>query len=157
QIEKLPMLPGAGTAGRYGRDLFDRCEAGGMIFGASVSGERRLVAFVEPPAALGREDSRETFAIEIQPLVHGTIHASGQVFHASRISSVDFLPNDGVAVCKLQRWQGFFEITTRVGAFVPALADRGDERGNGMAMATVVWVVTGIPIDEVRRTHQAIR
>src|SRR5262249_50876550 len=32
-----------------------------------------------------------------------------------------------------------------------------NERGNGMAMRAIVGVIADIPVDEVRRTHQAIR
>src|SRR5687768_8815607 len=70
---------------------------------------------------------------------------------------MDVLPDDGGTVFELQRRQGFFEITSTIGTFVPTLADRGDERGNGMAMRAVVGIIADIPIDEVRRTHQAIR
>ena len=51
---------------------------------AAIPGKGRFIAFIEPSAALLGEDARKPFAVQIHPLVGGTIHAIGEVFHADR-------------------------------------------------------------------------
>ena len=68
------------------------------------------IALVVPRAVLLGQDARQSFAIEIDPLVGAAIESYWQVFQRVRIDIANLRADFGLGVLKLHWWQRFFPV-----------------------------------------------
>src|SRR5437588_11853334 len=98
------------------------------------------VALVVPTVGLFGEDSRSAFAIQVHPLIAGTIEADRQVFQALCVNLPDWLLGEffgawNLAVLEFEWRERLFQIPIGLIldrlANIPRLGDAGDERSDG--------------------------
>ncbi len=71
---------------------------------------RAEIALVEPGIGLFGEDAGDAFAMQVCPLIGGTIHPHGQVFQAFRVHLFHRVLYDGLGVLELDRRKVAFQI-----------------------------------------------
>src|SRR5262249_20035554 len=124
KIEKL-LPPGTYRCQRrFFSNDFERPKTCLCMFTSVIPNQihRTEVALVEPTICLFSENSRQPFAIEVDPLVFRTVKSVGQVLQLLRVNFMNSCLDDGLRILELKWRQRPFEMPAVLLANVTRLA-----------------------------------